>query len=150
MRIFASTKPTFRILAFLSVSSLIFWEKYFLTLLIYKATFYFLSHNIDYSITMGMCRLMFKLVTQLGANHVSVMLSHRRYSITSLWYFISLSNLKYHVSVIVSWRRDTLKVYKFLNFWREQHSQIIFSVFITCQEWSITSVWYYHGDVICT
>ena len=53
---------------------------------------------------------------QLGINHVCVIVSRRRDSITSVWYYISLNNLKYHVSMILSQRRDTLKISKFLNF----------------------------------
>ena len=123
------------------------------------------------------------LLVQLGANHVSVILSHRRDSITSVWYYvshrrdtsflacvthrkkylwvllssescnsiwifskISIQNsfreqkfshifwnldicklLKYHVSVILSQRRDTLN----------------FSLI-----YSITVRWYYHVCVI--
>ena len=73
---------------------------------------------------------------QLGAYHVSMILSHRRDSIMSVWYYISLSNLKYHVSMLVSRRRGTLKVYKFQNF-KKSEKILLLKIKFELQFWKV-------------
>ena len=65
---------------------------------------------------------------QLGPNHICVILSLRRDTITSVWYFVIMgSHTKYQVSMILSQRRDTLRISnipnskKLRNFFPSKH-----------------------------
>ena len=107
---------------------------------------------------------------QLGPNHVCVILSHRRDTITSVWYFVIMESYK------ISRLRDTItETWYFMSFkyskikkktkkffcskndlkrnfgtythcfariWREHICQVLSSMSKTCLKCSITSEWY--------
>ena len=67
---------------------------------------------------------------------ITFKVSHRRDSITQMWYFNFLRKKQFSKLHIVE------EMYELAKFWREHILQTFFSVSKTCLKLSITSVWY--------